>query len=158
MMKKLNGKNPEYTKVAKDFAVAYDPPISKQWEHVTKASRLMEKQKQMKRQAERKKKGGKSNEEREASLQKNATSKTSLNMSRKQTLEDKIDHTIQQSKKALECLLPEARKKNEEKEILALLVDTKINKDVKKVAEDERKMFHNAAKLFELMKDKLDTY
>jgi len=54
--------------------------------------------------------------------------------------------------------LPEAKKKNEEKEILALLVDTKINKDVKKVAEDERKMFHNAAKLFELMKDKLDTY
>jgi hypothetical protein len=43
MMKKLNGKNPEYTKVAKDFAVAYDPPISKQWEHVTKANRLMEK-------------------------------------------------------------------------------------------------------------------
>ena len=49
--------------------------------------------------------------------------------------------------------MPEAKKKNEEKEILALLVDTKINKDVKKVAEDERKMFHNAAKLFELMKN-----
>ena len=58
----------------------------------------------------------------------------------------------------MECLLPEARKKNEEKEIKELLADTKINKEVKKVAAEERKMFHNAARLFELMKDKLDTY
>jgi len=73
-------------------------------------------------------------------------------------MEARVNEVVAQSKKALECLLPEARKKNEEKEIKELLADTKINKEVKKVAEEERKMFHNAAKLFELMKDKLDTY
>lgn len=43
MMNKLNRKGPEYTKVAKDFARDYDPPISKLWDHTTKALRLLEK-------------------------------------------------------------------------------------------------------------------
>ena len=70
----------------------------------------------------------------------------------------RVEKVIAESKKALECMKPEARKKNEEKEIKELLADNKINKEVKKVAMEERKMFHNAARLFKLMKDKLDTY
>ena len=57
MMNKLNRNTTEYSKVAADFKNHYDPPISQQWEHTTKANRLLEKQKQMKRMAERTSKG-----------------------------------------------------------------------------------------------------